>query len=325
MLAGKVCLVTGATRGIGKGIALQLGQAGAIVYITGRTLKAAGKDGTSLETTAAEITSRGGQCIPVQCDHGNMDDVEKLFERIKAEQHGQLDVLVNNAYSAVNRILETSGIKFYDVDPSMWDDVNNVGLRNHYFCTVYGSRIMVPRKKGLIVNVSSPGGLRYIFNVPYGVGKEALDRMSVDCAIELRRQHVSCVSLWPGAVKTETVAKGMEENADPKAAAAQAAIFENGETAEYAGKCIAHLAQDPNVLKKTGRILLSGDLGNEYGFTDIDGQSPGTLRVVKTMLVMRGHTWMSALVPSFVKLPLWVLAMAGNKFSGLRASKKKSQ
>jgi len=313
VLAGKVCLVTGATRGIGKGIALQLGEAGAIVYITGRTLKASGKDATSLETTAAEITSRGGKCIPIQCDHGNMDDVEKLFERIKAEQHGQLDVLVNNAYSAVNRILETQGKKFYEVEPSMWDDVNNVGLRNHYFCTVYGARIMVENKKGLIVNVSSPGGLRYLFNIPYGVGKEALDRMSVDCAIELRKQKVSCVSLWPGAVKTETVAKGME-TMDLKHSEAQARMFENGETAEYAGKCIVHLAQDPNVLKKSGRILLSVDLGNEYGFTDIDGQTPGTFREVKTMLAMSGHTWMSALVPSFVKLPLWLIAMAGNKF-----------
>jgi len=318
VLAGKVCLVTGATRGIGKGIALQLGEAGAIVYITGRTLKASGKDTTSLETTAAEITSRGGQCIPVQCDHGNMDDVEKLFERIKTEQHGQLDVLVNNAYSAVNRIMETQGQKFWEVSPDMWDDVNNVGLRNHYFCSVYGSRIMVPRKKGLIVNVSSGGGLRYLFNIPYGVGKEALDRMSVDCAIELRKQQVSCVSLWPGAVKTEVISTLMEEGIDgdknSKRTADFTKIFENGESTEYAGKCVVHLAQDPNILKKSGRVLLSVELGNEYGFTDLNGQSPSNYRTVKFLVAMSGHTWISALIPSFLKVPFWIVAMAGNKF-----------
>lgn len=316
-LGGKVCLVTGATRGIGKGIALQLGEAGATVYITGRTLRASGKNATSLEATADEVCRRGGKCIPIVCDHGNMEDVEKLFERIKTEQEGQLDVLVNNAYSAVNRIMETQGMKFYDVSPDMWDDVNNVGLRNHYYCTVYGSRLMVPRKQGLIVNVSSAGGLKYIFNIPYGVGKQALDRMAVDCAIELRKQKVSCISLWPGAVKTEAVQNqldGDKADAASKGALARSRIFENGESPEFAGKCVVNLAKDRNVLKKSGRVLLSTDLADEYGFVDINGELPGNFRSMKKLLIVSGHTWIAMFFPSFIKVPLWMMALSGSKF-----------
>merc|ERR1711976_579844 len=126
-LEGRVCLVTGASRGIGKGIALQLGEAGATVYITGRSMKNAdGSRGTLLET-AKEIEDRGGRCIPVQCDHSKDEDVESLFRQISQEQDGRLDLLVNNAYAAVKAIMEYSGVKFWDQPLSMWDTVNNVG------------------------------------------------------------------------------------------------------------------------------------------------------------------------------------------------------
>jgi len=184
MLSGSVCLVTGAARGIGKGIALQLGQAGATVYITGRTEK-------NLLECSAEIKKRGGNPIIVQMDHANDADVENLFERIKKEQNGKLDVLVNNAYAGVNQIFTSSGKKFYETDPfKTWDVINGVGLRGHYMCTTLGSRLMVARGEGLIINISSPGGLRYLFNVAYGIGKAAVDRMSADCAVELKDKNV---------------------------------------------------------------------------------------------------------------------------------------
>jgi dehydrogenase/reductase SDR family protein 1 len=140
-LVGQIVLVTGATRGIGRGIAVQMGEAGATVYITGRTLTS--KDGMgSLEDTANEIKKRGGHCIPVQVDHEDDKQISDLFQKIKTEQNGRLDILVNNAYKAVNQIFESSSLKFWQVEPQLWDEVNNVGLRSHYICTVYASRFI---------------------------------------------------------------------------------------------------------------------------------------------------------------------------------------
>uniref|UniRef100_A0A914UME2 Dehydrogenase/reductase SDR family member 1 n=1 Tax=Plectus sambesii TaxID=2011161 RepID=A0A914UME2_9BILA len=178
MLRGQVALVTGASRGIGKGIALQLGQAGATVYVTGRspdkqesisaTLKL-----PSLNETAREITARGGKGIAIYCDHSDPDDIKRLFLAIAKEQNNRLDILVNNAYAAVNAVSRATGVKFWDLDPSLWDTVNNVGLKNHYICSVYAAKLMVPQRKGLIVTVSSAGGMRYLFNAAYGAGKAA--------------------------------------------------------------------------------------------------------------------------------------------------------
>jgi dehydrogenase/reductase SDR family protein 1 len=167
---------------------------------------------------------------------------------------------------------------------------------------------MVERKDGLIVNVSSPGGLRYLFNVVYGVGKAAVDRMAADCAVELKKDNVTMISLWPGPVKTEYVEdKGLGKNAegtDP---------FANAETVEFAGKAIANLAADANKMGKTGKIVLVCDLAKEYGFTDVDGDIHD-FRSITNMLTTRGHTWLGACVPSFVRLPLFVLHYATNKF-----------
>ena len=146
--------------------------------------------------------------IAVVCDHSKDDQVEALFERIKQENNGRLDVLVNNAYAGVDTIFTGMGnkVKFYETNPAeQWDTINGVGLRNHFLCTVFASRMMVERKNGLIINVSSSGGMRYLFNVAYGVGKAACDRMAADCAIELKKSNVTMVSLWPGPVKTEYV------------------------------------------------------------------------------------------------------------------------
>ncbi|XP_066289628.1 dehydrogenase/reductase SDR family member 1-like isoform X2 [Branchiostoma lanceolatum] len=309
MLSGKVAVVTGATRGIGKGIALQLGEAGATVYITGRTLKPTGK-GTSLMECAEEIEKRGGKCVPVQCDHEKDENIKALFDQIQREQDGQLDILVNNAYKAVTGIFENENKKFWQQDPGFWDDVNNVGLRNHYICSVYAARLMVPQKKGLIVNISSPGGLRYLFNVAYGIGKAACDRMAADCAHELKKDNVAFISLWPGPVKTELVTGFLAERPTSKSAQ----VFAHSETVEFSGRTIVHLAADPNIMQKSGRILCTCLLAEEYGFTDIDGQVPLNFRTVKDMLAMRGYTGLAAWIPSFLKIPGWLLAAVTHKF-----------
>merc|ERR1712212_1257377 len=199
-LSGKVCLVTGASRGIGRGIALQLAKSGATVYITGRKLE-------DLKKCAEDMKQAGGQnVLPLQVDHAKEEEIERLFETIKKEQNGQLDILVNNAYAAVNHIFENMGKPFWEADPAYsWDIVNNVGLRNHFICSSFAARIMTEMKSGLIINVSSPGGLKYLFNVCYGIGKAALDRMTQDTAVELKPHNVAVVGIWPGPVKTEKI------------------------------------------------------------------------------------------------------------------------
>ncbi|KAK7115420.1 dehydrogenase/reductase SDR family member 1-like [Littorina saxatilis] len=318
-LAGKVCIVTGATRGIGKGIALQLGAAGATIYITGRTLKRREGDpvGGSLEETAAEVKEKGGDCIPVQCDHSKDADIKALFDRVSREQDGQLDVLVNNAYSGVQIIAETYKKPFWEQDPKIWDAMNEVGLRNHYICSVYAARLMVARKRGLIVNVSSHGGLTYLFNVAYGVGKAGVDRMAVDCAKELKEHNIAFVSLWPGLTRTERInnllgEKGFGDGEDVNILEHG---FSTGETPEYSGLAIAHLAADPNVMKKTGRVLIGADLGNEYGFVDVDGMRRFSMRELGYALTFATENPIyMKIIPRFIKIPCWVLSLAGSKF-----------
>ncbi|KAH7702179.1 dehydrogenasesshort chain protein 9 [Aphelenchoides avenae] len=139
-LEGQVALVTGASRGIGRGIAIQLADAGATVYITGRGPGASHSNTESglpsLEKTAKDIQERGGEAIPIHCDHSDSEDVKKLFEKITEDTDGQLDILVNNAFSGVPAILQNAGRKFYECAPELWDEMNEVGLRNHYFCAV---------------------------------------------------------------------------------------------------------------------------------------------------------------------------------------------
>jgi len=306
-LSGKVCVVTGGSQGIGKGIALQLGEAGAIVYITGRNK-------VNLEKAAQEVKERGAQkSIPLQVDHSNDEEVKNLFETIKNEQNGQLDVLVNNAYAGVNMIMENMGKSFWESNPfEVWDCINGVGLRNHYCCTTLASRIMTENKTGLIINVSSGGGLRYLFNVAYGVGKAACDRMAADCAIELKKHNVAMVSLWPGAVKTEKVQEQVLDNKDANEKSKK--VWEGGESIEFSGKAVTRLASDDDLMKKTGKILLTSHLATEYDFMDVDGTTPKDFTSVKYLMAASGHTWIAALVPSFVRIPLWVVHFGSNKF-----------
>lgn len=301
-LTGKVCLVTGATKGIGRGIALQLGSAGAKVYITGRTPEL-------LTKCAEEINSRGGKAVALKVDHSSDKEVADLFVKINQDESGKLDVLVNNAYTGVNTIFSSAGKKFWETDAtSTWDSINGTGLRGHYLCTVHAAKIMTQNQQGLIVNISSGGGLKYLFNVAYGVGKAACDRMAADCAHELRSKKVAMVSLWPGPVKTEFIQEKVIVKGNPLASS-----FAGGESIEFAGKAVANLAADPNYMAKTGRILMTGDLAREYNFVDEDGEQHD-VRSVSYWLKRTGHTWLAALVPSFIRVPLFVVHLFGNKF-----------
>ncbi|VDO23842.1 unnamed protein product [Haemonchus placei] len=332
-LAGQIAIVTGASRGIGRGIALQLGEAGATVYITGR--KPAQSESAvidklpKLEQVANEVTSRGGRGIAAYVDHSNMEEVKAFFEKVEHDHNGQLDILVNNAYSAVTTIMGSVDKPFYECPPEMWDEVNNVGLRqvsffstNHYFCSVYASRIMANNRSGLIVNISSAGGLRYLFNVPYGVGKQALDRMSADMALELKSdftighptknhlfkpKNVCVVSIWPGAVRTELITNLLNTTQAAAMSDEHVSVFREGETPEYPGKAVVALACDDRRMEKTGRILITADMGNEYGFRDIDGRDPPNMRSLSFLLSHSGYKQTAELIPSWVKVPGWLL------------------
>ncbi|KAG9273817.1 dehydrogenase/reductase SDR family member 1-like [Astyanax mexicanus] len=308
-LSGWVCVVTGASRGIGKGIALQLSEAGATVYITGRQKK-------TLEQTAAEVSERGGRCLPVICDSTKDDDIKELFERIKSEQNGRLDILVNNAYGGVQQIFDNMGKTFWEIDPTIWDDINNSGLRGHYVCSVYAARMMVDQGKGLIVTISSFGGLRYLFNVPYGIGKAACDRLAADTAVELKKQGVASVSLWPGTVQTELLTQNIVEKDnvsgfDPS----WKQVFNQAETTELSGRCIVELAKDKNLMSFTGKVLLTCKLARRYGIKDIDGRDIMDYTSLKFLLTQSPHmSWLSVITPSFIKVPTFVFSLAASKF-----------
>nr|XP_055057533.1 dehydrogenase/reductase SDR family member 1 [Misgurnus anguillicaudatus]XP_055057534.1 dehydrogenase/reductase SDR family member 1 [Misgurnus anguillicaudatus]XP_055057535.1 dehydrogenase/reductase SDR family member 1 [Misgurnus anguillicaudatus] len=308
-LSGWICVVTGASRGIGRGIALQLSEAGATVYITGRQDKI-------LKETAAEVTQRGGKCLPVVCDSSKEDEIKELFERVRREQNGRLDILVNNAYAGVQAIFENTGKKFWEVDPGIWDTINNTGLRGHYFCSVYAARMMVAQGSGLIVVISSMGGLRYVFNVAYGVGKAACDRLAADTAVELRKRGVASISLWPGAVQTEFITQKLSQSEtssgfDPKFRD----MFANGETTELSGKCIVELAKDKNLMSMTGKVLMTCDLARCYGLKDVDGRNIVDYTSLKYIISQVPYvSWLSVITPSFIRVPRFMLNLASGKF-----------
>ncbi|KRX12741.1 Alpha-1,3/1,6-mannosyltransferase ALG2, partial [Trichinella nelsoni] len=321
MLSGRVALVTGASRGIGRGVALQLGEAGATVYITSRPVDKSDSseiaDLPTLEKTAEEVNGRGGKAIAVYCDHSKDEEIKALFQRIEEEQNGQLDILVNNAYSGIKAIANCIGKKFWECEPEIWDDINNTGLRNHYICSVYAARLMVSRKSGLIVTISSVGGLRYLFNVPYGVGKAACDRMAVDCAEELKAENVAYISIWPGAVQTELILNNLDAVSEMAVGSFDKEtvknIFINGESTEYVGKAVVHLAADKDVIKRTGRVYFTADIGREYGFADVNNRSINSIRSLKHILSMSNYRKMAWAVPAWIRIPGWLMTAACSK------------
>jgi dehydrogenase/reductase SDR family member 1 len=266
-LAGKIAIVTGASRGVGRGIALGLGEAGATVYVTGRST--AGHATTALpgtvDETAADVTRLGGRGIAVRCDHAVDADVAALFARVDAEA-GRVDILVNNAFAIPDGNLV---VPFWECPISFWDTMHTVGLRSHYVAAVHAARRMVAQKSGLIVNVSSFGAKIYAVNVAYGVGKAGVDRMSRDMGRELRPHGVTAVSLWPGVVKTERLQIEPERFPFDQS---------NAESPQFSGRAVAALAADPALLRHTGQALVVAELAETYGFTDIDGSRPKSLR-----------------------------------------------
>ena len=267
-LAGKVALVTGASRGIGKGCALELAAAGASVYITGRTTGAGQHPlpGT-VGGTAEEVTAAGGTATAVACDHRDDDAVRAVFDRI-AEEQGRLDVLVNNAFAIPDEL--TAMLPFWEVPISNWDDMMDVGTRSAYVASVQAAPVMIDQGDGLIANISSSGATEYAWHVAYGVGKCALDRMTADCARELGDTGVSMVSVWPGFVRTERIDMAVDSGVElPPSLDLSAA-----ESPRFTGRAVTALAVDAERSRYTGQAVAARDMADAYGFTDIDGRLP---------------------------------------------------
>jgi NAD(P)-dependent dehydrogenase (short-subunit alcohol dehydrogenase family) len=272
-LSGKIAVVTGASRGIGKGIALALGAEGATVYVTGRTVTPGSYPlpGTVGET-AAEIDRRGGKGIAVQVDHGKDDQVAALFDQVKHEQ-SRLDLLVNNAFTLSEDLTEPQ--PFWEKPLSNWEMID-VGARSNFVAAWHASHIMVPQNSGLIIAISGYVGVTYTYGVVFGTCKSAVDRMARDMAIELKPHTVASISMWQGLTFTERAERALEKNPAMKQQTVTNPAI--GCTPEFPGRVIAALLKDSAVMRHSGGTFITAELAQEYGVTDIDGKTIPSLR-----------------------------------------------
>jgi dehydrogenase/reductase SDR family member 1 len=254
-LEGRVAVVTGGTFGVGRGIASALAQAGARVFVTGRSVH--------------EGVSDDSPITGIRCDHRVDEQVAAAFARV-AQKAGRIDILVNNVWGGYERMIEegtfTWGKPFWEQPIWRWDAMFGAGVRAHYYASQLAARFMVASGHGLIVNISFWAAQKHIGNVAYGVSKAATDKMTADMASELRPHGVTVVSLYPGLVRTEKV---ME--------AAAWLDLSNSESPEFIGRACAALAADFDVMRHTGMVRVAAGLALEYGFTDTDGKAPRPL------------------------------------------------
>ena len=272
-LTGKVAVVTGASRGIGRGIALALGSNGATVYVTGRTLSAGvGALPGTVGETAADVDRRGGTGIAVGVDHSQDEQVAALFDRVGREQ-GRLDILVNNAFAIPDDLTEPK--PFWEKPLSNWEMVD-VGVRSTFVAAWHAAQIMTAQRSGLIVATSGSVGVTYTYGVIFGMCKAAVDRMARDMAIELQPHGVASISLWQGLTLTERAQANLAHNPEMTKS-----IVTNPASAcspEFPGLVIGALATDPQLMRRSGGTFITAELAAEYGITDLDGKVIPSLR-----------------------------------------------
>ena len=257
-LEGKISVVTGASRGIGRGTAVALGEAGATVYITGRT---SGEGDLTIEATAALVDAAGGRGIPVQVDHGDDEQIASLFQRVDKES-GRIDLLVNNVFKVPTPPAWGGG--FWDHPLQVWDDQVGIGLRAHYVASWHAAPLLFKAATGaMILNMSSPGGESYHFSSSYGAGKAGLDRLTADMAVELEPKGVAAISLYPGGVSTEFIIEASGGKVPPDL---QSPIF--------VGRSVVALAASGTAMDRSGSIQWVEDLADEFGFVDEHGIKP---------------------------------------------------
>ncbi|GAA0947869.1 SDR family oxidoreductase [Nonomuraea longicatena] len=275
-LAGRVALVAGGTRGGGRGIAVELGAAGATVYVTGRSSASGRSDldrPETVEETAEKITAVGGVGVAVRTDHSRPEQVQALVDRIAAEQDGRLDILVNSVWG---------GDPLTDWAHPLWEQDLEKGFRllrravdTHVITSRFALPLMVARRSGLVVEVTDGNTARYRGSFFYDLAKSSVIRLAVAQAAELKPYGVAAVALTPGFLRSEAMLDhfGVTE-ANWRDAVAKDRHFAHSETPAYLGRAVAALAADPGIMAKTGRALATWGLYREYGFTDADGTQP---------------------------------------------------
>jgi len=258
-LAGRIAVVTGASRGIGKGIALALGERGCTVYVTGRT---AGEGDRTIDETARRVTEAGGEGRAIQCDHGEDAQIEALFARI-GDEAGRIDLLVNNVYKIPDPPAWGGG--FWDHPIQVWDDQVGIGLRAHYVASWHAARLLFASESAAMLNVSSPGGRVYHFSSSYGAGKAGLDRLTADMAIELEPRGIPAIVLYPGSVATEFI---------QDSAAGRGMDLSQSQTPLFVGRTAAALLASDELMKRSGTIQWVEDLAEEFDVVGEDGTRP---------------------------------------------------
>jgi NAD(P)-dependent dehydrogenase (short-subunit alcohol dehydrogenase family) len=263
----RVAVVTGASRGAGRGIAIALGEHGYVVYVTGRTRKEgeASLPGTIYETADA-VTAAGGKGIPVRVDHSSDAEIKALFEQVGKEQ-GRLDILVNNVAHIDDQLILPGGFWEKTLDLA---NILNVGLRSQYVACWYAAPMMVKQKKGLIVFTSSFGSVCYMHGAAYGAQKAGVDKLAADMAVDLKDYNVATTSIWMGMLLTERSKKAIKEHPET-----YGQLAEMAETPEYTGHVIAAMADDPDIMSITGQTVIGAEIApDRYGLTDAGGKKP---------------------------------------------------
>ena len=258
-LKGQIAVVTGSSRGIGKGIALALAEQGCTVYATGRTI---GDGDRTIDTTARLVTEAGGEGHAIRCDHGDDDDIARLFEQI-GQEAGRIDILVNNVYKIPSPPAWGGG--YWDHPISIWDDQVGIGLRAHYVASWHAARLMFESDNARMLNVSSPGGQSYHFSSSYGAGKAGLDRLTADMAIELEPKGIPACVLYPGSVSTEFIQDAAEE---------QGMDLSQSQTPLLVGRAATSLLMSDDMMSRTGTIQWVEDLIAEFDLFDENGSRP---------------------------------------------------
>ena len=268
ILRGKVAIVTGASRGVGKGVARELGRAGATVVVTGRSVEPGGhRLGGTIGETARLVDEAGGRGVARRVDHGDDEQVRRLVAGVR-EEFGRIDLLVNNVFTVPEPSApgESAWGPFWLAPIGAWDSMHRIGLRSHYVASTFVAPHMVGARSGLIVNISSWGARLFFGSVAYCVGKTGVDRLAEAMAHDLREHQVAAVSLYPGTVRTERMLEAAREH--------PGFDFRGSESPELTGRAVVALASDPRVLERTGKVLVVAKLAREYGFAEDDGSQP---------------------------------------------------